>query len=39
MFDAGEEVFFRGFSEEEKKQLFAALERIKENIREEEKKL
>lgn len=39
MFDAGEEVFFRGFREEEKKQLFAALERIKENIREEEKKL
>lgn len=39
MFDAGEEVFFRGFSEEEKKQLFDALERIRENIREEEKRL
>ncbi len=39
MFDAGEKVFFRGFSRQEITQLFAALDRIKENIREEEKKL
>ena len=39
LLQADEELFFRGFSEEEKEALFAALEKVKQNIREEEDQL
>ena len=39
LLQADEELFFRGFSEEEKEALFAALEKVKQSIREEEDQL